>query len=428
MSEIKVSIIAVGTELTSGILQDSNSKFLSEHLTNLGFKINLITLVEDDLEKITEQIKCNLEASDLVITTGGLGPTSDDITRDAVAAAASKGLYFDQSSYEKLQKYFLTKKREIAEINKRQCFFPEGSIVVPNNYGTADSFITFFDDKFVVSLPGIPREMKPIYKEEIAPYLLNRFENVERQGISIIRTFGLPESSIGEDIEKLSLDPDTNIAYRPIFPEVLLTVRNQCGDKGLSPAELFQKRQERSQMDAAKIITQLGSEYCFSDRVEDSFFDLVGAVLNERGLSVSFAESCTGGELSSQYVSKSGSSVYFKGSVVCYSNESKIKLLDVDPEVISKFGAVSSKCASQMAEGIRKKLSSDIGISITGIAGPSGGTEDKPVGTVYIGIATSSEVRVFMYFSPYERNMFRRYVAFKANDLLRRLLLDLELR
>lgn len=421
MKEIAVSIIATGEELIRGEIQDTNSSYIAQELYEVGGKVKTITTVADGKDDIICALYQALEVSDLVIVTGGLGPTTDDVTRDAIADVVKKNLVLNEDSFLRLQSYLENRGRTVSENNKRQAFFPEDAIIIENRHGTADGFRVEINsgEKHIISLPGVPREMRPLVTEKIIPWLelaydLKPFPSVK------FKTFGLSESYIGKVIESCAVPYSIYVSYRVLFPEILLT---------------FTEREELNEFKAKEglyhyvdqVRTALKEEYIIAFDHNPSIGDVVGEIFSGKNLTFALAESCTGGLCGSRIVEAPGASKYFLGSYVTYSNELKQSVLGVALKTLEEHGAVSRETAEEMAAGAKKKSGADVAVAITGIAGPAGGTDQKPVGTVWISVAYKNTVDSVTYCYQADRNMFRNYVSYLALDFVRRKLLGYSL-
>ncbi len=421
MSIPRASILLIGNELLNGDTRDKNAHYLTLKLSELGITLKNVSIVKDKLEDIVSELERLSLFSETIFTSGGIGSTSDDITREAVASLVSlslskknKGkknseycLERRQESVIKLEEYMKKHNRPLNENTYRQAMFPKGSIIIPNVAGTADAFLTKYNSSNIITLPGVPKEVESIFEKEIEPNISQYFSNLKKLKQINLRIFGLSESFIGTELDSLNLD--VSIAYRPNFPELLLVLSSE-DEKKLESA-------------SNKIINKIGQEFFYSKVKKQRLPSAVFNLLDEKNLSLSFAESCTGGLLSESIVSIAGASKVFKGAIISYSNESKIKLLDVDS--IESFGAVSEQTAKQMAKTARDKFNTDYALSVTGIAGPDGGSKEKPVGTVYIAIANKEEEQCFKFQFNWARKRNRIYSTSMAWDLLRRKILGL---
>jgi len=416
----RISVVAVGNELLNGAIADSNTHFLVGELHRLGVEVVGGMLVPDKMISIVESLKFAVAASDVVLVSGGLGPTSDDITRDAIAEFLNVSLEVNKDSLARIAEKAKVKNRPMTPNEERQSYFPCDATVISNPVGSADSFRCTYkkssgESVSIISLPGVPRELKEIYRSILKPWLLAQYPELEEPPFVYLKCFGLPESYLGSLIDPLQLDTAIHVSYRPMFPLILLSLTLQsAGD-----VELLNDA-------AAKIRKAVGEQFIISNDPAVSMSDCVGSLLRERNLKIACAESCSGGKIADLVVSAPGSSAYFLSSVVSYDNSIKEKLLSVDAGDIAKHGAVSPEVALQMAKGVKELSGADIAVSTTGVAGPDGGTESKPVGTVYFGYVSKTRTEVVKKVYPAERNAFRTYCATFALDLVRRDLLGLD--
>lgn len=412
---MKATILAIGDELLNGRTLDTNSNFICSKLAELGAAVLEVRVLGDEASQIESALEDAVAQSEMVITTGGLGPTTDDLTRFSIAKVAGCELVEDQASIERLEERASSKGRKLYSNGKLQALFPAGSKIVENPTGTANSFITEIGSIPVFSLPGVPRELKYLVENELLPFVSNRFESLRMDRPAWLHCFGYSESWIGSVVEGLSLGQEFNIAYRPDFPEIMLTIR------GLN--SLAAKKVEGVK---EQIRNALGS-VVYSDKKTDSLELYVSGLLRDSGKKVAVAESCTGGLLASRLVAIPGASEIFDQAVVTYSNQAKINMLGVSESTLEKHGAVSAEVASEMAVGLLERSQADFVLVTTGIAGPDGGTEEKPVGTVFLGLGTSKEVRTVKRKFGYSRSQFRQITSSAALDLLRRELSGLDL-
>ncbi|MBP9837640.1 MAG: CinA family nicotinamide mononucleotide deamidase-related protein [Proteobacteria bacterium] len=411
----KVSIVAIGNELVFGKIIDTNTQYISNLLYNCGFQLINLSCVRDDLLEIKEVLLRESLRSDIIITTGGLGPTADDLTRNAIADMNGSKLVENQPAKEKLIALLTRRKRNINENNLRQILFPEGSSILNNSIGTADGFITTLkNNSIIASFPGVPRELKVIFQDEFIPRLkkLNLYPS-NPPVTENFRCFGMAEAVIGEKIESCNFSDEIEIAYRPTLPDILISFTHRGNiDNSAKLVEL------NSYID--KAIAAIGKEYVYTKDINETYPMLISKLFKEKKLTLSSAESCSGGLFAEQLISIPGASEFFLSSAVTYSNDTKINLLKVKSETISKFGAVSKETAKEMAEGIRNITKSDIAISITGIAGPDGGSDEKPVGTFWIGLSDKNHSEAFHYFYLTERNIFRSFTTYAAYSVLKK--------
>lgn len=384
MSENKTiksaEILCVGTELLLGDIVNTNAAFLSSRLADLGINIYRHTAVGDNPERLRRALLSALEESDLVITSGGLGPTYDDLTKETVAAVFGRTMYLHGESLDRIEKYFKETGRVMTENNRKQAMMPEGAIVFDNDYGTAPSLAVFDEEKnkTVIMLPGPPNELVPIFNEKIAPYLNERRNTVlVSKNVNI---FGMGESAVETALEGLMQNAE-NPTVAPYCKEGEVRLRVTASAKDTETAENMCDK-----MIARICETEVG-RYVYGVDAE-TLERAVVTRLKEKGFTLATAESLTGGLVAKRITDVPGASEVFLGGCVTYTNDAKIKLVGVSRKTLDEFEAVSTQTAVEMAKGVRLALGSDIGISTTGLAGPGGGSEEKPVGTVFVGIST----------------------------------------
>ena len=372
-------ILCVGTEILIGDIVNTNAAYISQRLAAMGINQYHQGVVGDNPDRLKSFLSQALDRSDLVIMTGGLGPTYDDLTKETVAELMGKKMVLHEGSYTRLKEYFQSRNLQMTQNNIKQAYMPEDCIVLENNYGTAPGAVIENTEKgkVVIILPGPPREMKPMFEEGVIPYLQKLSDEIfVSKNVNI---FGMGESKVESilfDIMQSSSNP--TLAPYATDGEVRLRITAKAKTKADGEKLCI------SMIDKLKK-TEVG-EYIYG--IDTSIEESVVKKLTENNMKISVAESCTGGIVTGMITSVSGASAVLEGSVVSYSNRIKSKLLNVDPSMLEEKGAVSQECAIQMARGVRTLMGSDIGVSITGIAGPLGGTEDKPVGTVYVAVST----------------------------------------
>ena len=380
---MQAEIITIGDELLIGQVVDTNSAWLGSTLGDDGIKVIQITSVQDHAAQIVQAVNDALSRADIVLMTGGLGPTKDDITKKTLAEMFGMKLVRNEQVYEMVGKQLALRGIAFTELNQGQALVPDGCTVLPNRNGTAPGMWFERDGKVLISMPGVPFEMKALVKDEVLPRLRKHFAldaNVHRT----IITFGLAESILADTIASWeeALPPYLHLAYLPSALCIRLRLSAYGIDRQKAEQEIESQIGKLSKVIPHYII---GSE-------DDSLESVTGALLKTRGETLATAESCTGGNIAHRFTAMPGASEYFKGGVVAYSNEVKIALLGVDPESLNRYGAVSQSVAEQMAEGVRRATGATYGISTTGIAGPTGGTPEKPVGTVWMAVATPNGV------------------------------------
>ena len=413
---LSAEIIAIGSELLTPTKTDTNSLWLTGKLNEIGIEVKLKTVVGDDQRRLEETIRDALTRSDIVISTGGLGPTEDDITRTVSARAIGRELVYHDDLETDLRERFAKWGREMPEINKRQAFIIETAEILPNPNGSAVGMSVEIGEKFFVILPGPPRENQPMFENFILPKLRRAAGEiyVKRR---ILRVGGIGESAVDEAIApiyKLYESVETSILFNKSEIEIHLAAQSDSEARADAVLEEL----------AAKISEKLGIAV-FSSNGE-LMEEIVGKLLKENRKTLSVAESCTGGLIGERLTDIAGSSAYFVQGVVAYANEAKIKTLNVAPEIIEQYGAVSAQVAEAMAIGMRDLAATDYAISVTGIAGPDGGSEEKPVGTVFIGYADKTLVKSFKTILPGDRYLIRWRASQTALDYLRRQILKLK--
>lgn len=410
---LSAEIIAIGSELLTPDRTDTNSLWLTEKLNEIGIEVKLKTIVGDDELRLEETIKDALKRSEIVITTGGLGPTEDDITRQVAARAVGRELVFRDDLAKELRQRFRRWGREMPEINKRQAFVIEGARVLPNPNGSASGMLVKTEGKFLAVFPGPPRELKPMFENFVLPEFKKAAGKIVARR-RILRVSEMGESAIDEAIApiyKKYKSIQTSILFNRSEVEVHLISRSE------SKSEAEQFLQELTE----KIVKKLGIAV-FSTNGE-TMEEIVGDLLTKNNKTLSVAESCTGGLIGERLTDISGSSKYFIEGVIAYANEAKIRTLNVRKDLIETRGAVSAEVAEAMAKGMRERAATDYAVSVTGIAGPTGGSEEKPVGTIFIGFADESKVKSLKIILPGDRYLIRWRASQAALDYLRRQIL-----
>lgn len=370
-----VAILAIGTELTRGEVADTNSGWLAQRLVGLGLEPTEHVRVPDDAGAIGRALTELSGRHDTIVATGGLGPTTDDLTASTVAEVLSCPLVLHEGALDAIRRRFTTLGREMSPSNEKQARLPLGSTMIPNTDGTAPGFAVTLNEARAFFLPGVPREMERMFLESIEPVLAPLGERTTHQ--IHLRTFGAGESVIGEKLEGIeALHPEITLGYRAVFPEVEVKVLARGDDARTAEARAFEvAREVRSRL--GPLVYGEGDE---------TFAAYVGRVLRDRSLRLALAESCTGGLVGQLLTSVPGSSEYVLLDAVTYSNASKIEVLGVNAESIRAYGAVSAEVAVEMVEGALRLSNAHIAAAITGIAGPGGGSEQKPVGTVWLAV------------------------------------------
>ena len=410
---LTAEIIAIGSELLAPDRTDTNSLWLTEKLNLLGIEVKLKTIVGDDDARLEEAIKDAARRSKVVITTGGLGPTEDDITRKITARALGKRLLLDEAVLDEIKKRFQGFGVTMPERNSRQAMVIEDAEVLPNPNGTAPGMFIDHQGTAIVLLPGPPREMQPMFTNHVASRLESRAGNV-RVVRRMLRVAGMGESAVDEKIAPVYTkyeNPQTTILFNQSEIEIHLTARGRT--EGEANALLDRVVLELEERLGNAIFSFAG------EKMEE----VVGLKLSVGGYTIATAESCTGGLLAERLTEVPGSSKYFIEGVVTYANDAKTRTLGVEPMLLMEHGAVSAPVAEAMAEGIRKRAGTDFGLAITGIAGPGGGTEEKPVGTVFIAISSEAGTAHKKLKLPGDRHLIRWRASQAALELLRRRLI-----
>ncbi|WP_445487529.1 competence/damage-inducible protein A [Niallia sp. 03133] len=374
---MNAEIIAVGSELLLGQIANTNAQFLSKNLAELGVNVFYHTVVGDNPHRLKEAMKIAEERSDLLIFTGGLGPTKDDLTKETIANHLGKELVFDQKALFSIQQYFERTNRDMTENNKKQALVLEGSQVLANDHGMAPGMFLSRNKNHYMLLPGPPKEMQPMFLLYGHPALQAKLTNKEVILSRVLRFFGIGESLLETKIEDL-IDEQTNPTIAPLAGDGEVTLRITCKHHSLTAAETLIKETEK------KIFERVGTYFYGYD--DTTLVKELTKKLQEKGLTIAAAESLTGGMFQQEITSITGAGKIFHGGIVCYTNDVKQHILHVKESTINQDGVVSEKCAKELAENVAKLLNSSIGISFTGVAGPEE-LEGKPVGTVHIGIA-----------------------------------------
>ena len=405
---LTVAVLCTGSELTRGELVNTNATWLAEALTALGFEVAAIDAVADDRVRIREALERLGRAHTAVICTGGLGPTTDDLTSECVAELLSVPLVRDAASLEAIRARMHRFGRAMAASNAKQADFPQGAAILPNGRGTAPGFSVRIGQALAFFLPGVPSEMKTMFTESVVPAL----DPIERPRSFQVRlgTYGMAESEVNDRLAGIEAEHDVVIGYRASIPTIEVKV--------LARADTTDAARIRAAAAAVAVRERL-NEAVFTDSVQ-SYPAALLALLEARGRTLALAESCTGGLVSELLTDVPGSSRSFLGAAVTYSNALKTALLGVPEALLNAHGAVSREVAEAMADGARTRLGADIGLALTGIAGPGGGTPEKPVGLVHWAVATAEGVTAREQVFPGDRSQIRRRAAFAGLALVRR--------
>ncbi|MCM0650314.1 competence/damage-inducible protein A [Clostridium swellfunianum] len=410
---MRAEILAVGTEILLGDIVNTNSHYISKRLANLGISVYYQTVVGDNEDRLLKAYELAFSRADIVIATGGLGPTNDDLTKEIGARYFNKKLIIHEESLEYIKNFFERLNRPMSEGNRKQALFPEGAIILSNPNGTAPGCIVEEKNKILVMMPGPPKEMVPMFETSVVPYLEKFSDGVLVS--KVLRVLGLGESAMAEKVIDI-LENSKNPTAAPYAKDYESILRITAKGKTKEEAERLIIPMEKEIRDRLELNVYAEGETTIEN--------VVGEMLVSRNLTIATAESCTGGLLAGTLINYPGISSVFMEGAITYSNEAKMKRLGVKEETLNKFGAVSEETAREMAEGIAKAANTDVGISVTGIAGPGGGTEEKPVGLVYVGLYIKGEVKVKKLNMFGDRQKIRNRTVVNTLDWLRRELLE----
>ncbi len=411
---MEAEIIAVGTELLLGETVNTNAQYISRELANLGIDTYYQSVVGDNAERLYKAYEVAFNRADLVITTGGLGPTKDDITKEIAAQFLNKKMVPHEGTLKAIQEFFAKRGLSVNDGNRKQGYFPEGAIVLPNSVGMAPACIIEDKNVKLILLPGPPRENIPIFEKQIIPYLQKYQDKVFVS--KTLNITGIGEGRMEEMIMDI-IENQTNPTVAPYSKARGLTLRIGASASTREEAEMLIAPVENQIRDRLGI-------YIYGEG-NTGLETVVAKLLIEKSLTIATAESCTGGLLSARLINYPGISSVFMEGIITYSNQSKVKYLGVKPETLEKYGAVSENVAKEMAEGIRKVADTDIGVSITGVAGPDGGTKIHPVGLAYIGICINGITKIKKVNSTGSRNRIRNMLTNTTLDFIRREILHM---
>lgn len=396
-------ILTIGDELLKGSTLNTNAYFLAEHLSRLGFDAAAQQTCSDQMLAIQHALRLALSRSDVVILTGGLGPTPDDITRESLADFFNVPLKFSNRQYSQIVKYF--KKRRPGPIPKewrREAEFPANAVQLPNRFGVALGFYIRVKTKLIIVLPGVPREMRRMFIDLVEPLLVENFTSIKNKHRLTAKFVGLGETQVMQKLGAKFVNSSFDFGIYPALGEVTLRLQS---DKKKVIADAKKKVQSK-----------LGPSIYAME--ETSFVQVIGDLLVRKKATLGVAESCTGGQLAAEFTSIAGSSSYFDGGLIVYTNELKKLLAGVKASSLNQYGAVSTVVAKELALGVCERLGSDYGLGVTGIAGPGGGSKKKPVGTVFIGLATPRGTKSYEFYFGGERPQVQRRSVVKAMELL----------
>ncbi len=406
------SILTIGDEILIGQIIDTNSTWLGEQLFLSGVEVERMLAIADTEQAIVQAIQMAFETSDLVITTGGLGPTKDDITKKAIAQFLDVGMYFDPGVFEKLKAIFANFGRQTNDSHKEQCFMPEGVQLLDNKMGTAPGMLFQHGKKYLLSMPGVPYEMKWIFENSFLETHLKAWGKKFVQVNKTIQTVGVGETTLEEQIAPVinNFSKELSMSYLPSLGKVRLRI-NGRGKDGIALEEKVN--------DASLKIKELLGDVVFGED-DDTLESAVIHVFRENKKTIGTAESCTGGNIAKRITSIAGSSDVFQGSIVSYSNKLKEQLLEVPLETLQNYGAVSEETVRAMVKGGIKALGVDVVVAVSGIAGPGGGSVDKPVGTIWLACGDLQEIRTKKLNLSKNRLQNIEYTSNTALNMLRR--------
>lgn len=398
-------IIAVGTELLLGDILNTNARFLSKELALMGINLYFQTVVGDNKQRLKDAFKIAFDRCDLVITSGGLGPTDDDLTKETAAEFFGREMYLNSDCEKKLRSFF--QGRDMPSSNMKQAYMPKDAIVLTNPWGTADGCIIEDNNKKLIILPGPPNELEPLFNKEVKKYLSGAMHKVFVS--HELHLCGIGEAAAAEAVRDLMENKNPTVAPYAKTNEMLFRV-TACGDTEAQCEELISPVKDQ-------IYQRLG-EYIYGED-DTTLADALVKTMAEKWLTIATAESCTGGMVAARLVDSAGASAVLMNGIVSYSNESKMQNLGVKKETLDKYGAVSPQTCEEMCKGVANVSKTNIGISTTGVAGPDGGTEEKPVGLVYIGVCINGNVTVKELRLKGERNKIRSRTTTEVLNLLR---------
>jgi nicotinamide-nucleotide amidase len=410
-------ILTIGDELLRGEIIDSNKSFLSERLLSLDIETRFHTSVRDDPPDMIDAFRRAAARSAYVLVSGGLGPTRDDLTAEVLAKAFGRELVLDEAALATIREFFRSVGREMTPNNASQAYFPDGAEVLPNPIGTAPGFMLIEADSCFFCMPGVPRELYRMLDEQVLPRIAARHGEGPVVRSALLRTFGMGESSLDAELGDIAASGQVSLGFRTAFPDNYL--------RPVARADSAAEAETQLARVCAAIRERLGAlVYGEGDETLDA---VAGRLLRESGKTVAVAESCTGGLIAERLTAAPGSSAYFLGGIVAYANSAKTALLGVPEALIAEHGAVSEPVARAMAEGVRTRFGADFGVSTTGISGPAGGSDTKPVGTVHVALARAEGTHCEHFVFPLDRTRHRQLTAQIGLDWLRRALLGVEL-
>ena len=414
----RAAILSTGDEITTGKVVDTNSNYIADKLIEAGLDVTSIVTVGDVPERIIWAWEQAMVHADVIISTGGIGPTADDLTTELVAKVAGVGLTFSEEVAQNIRRIFASLNRTMPENNLKQAQFPEGSTIIPNHLGTAPGYRLDLDTphgrRHLIVLPGVPREMKPMMQETVLPWIGETRGGGEVFLTRTFQTFGISESGLDEMVSGVIAEDEGKLAFRANFPQISMrvTVHGKEGEV-----------EDRVETLAQRLREKIGA-YVYGEG-DVTMEAVVGRLLKEQGKTVGFAEACSGGLVSHRLTNVPGSSAYFLGAIIAYSDSAKSQILDVREETLRQHGAVSEETVKEMADGVRKCLGTDIGVAVTGVAGPDGGTPDKPVGTACLALSMDGTLVSRQYKLWGNREWIKTLLSQLSLDWVRRALLEI---
>ena len=410
---MRAEILSTGDEIRSGAVVDTNSSFIALHLEDEGISVRRLGCVGDNMNEMAAALKEISDRSKMAVITGGLGPTDDDVTARAVALAAGVELALNEEALQSINNFFKNRKRLYSSANKKQALLPVGSVCISNPVGTAPGFHIDIQGCTFFCLPGVPHEMKRMLTKDVIPLIR---KNISHSGQPVMKKlitiFGMTEANVAERLNRFgTFYPQLSLGLCAEFPEITIRIRLRHDIKGIDSSVIEDAATWTKQHFGDRILSMNGK----------SMAEVVGNLMRNSKFTLGVAESCTGGLIANMLTDVAGSSDYFKLSAVTYSNQSKARILGVDPRTIERSGAVHEDTAAEMAAGVRSKSEADFGLATTGIAGPSGGTIDKPVGTVCIGLSShiGTEARRYQFHFG-DRDLHKKIFAYTALNMLRK--------
>ena len=414
----KAVILSTGDEITTGKVVDTNANYLSDKLSEIGIDLEAVITVGDVPERLEWAWRTAISLGDVVISTGGIGPTADDLTTETIARLAGVKLWRDEPTVEHMKRLFASINRTMPDNNLKQAMFPEGAEVISNPLGTAPGFrmaVTLNGHTAnLIVLPGVPREMKPMMENSVIPWITANRGSDTVFAFRTFQTFGISESALDEAVAGLIRPEEAKVSFRASFPQISLKLRVE-GKRG----EVDSRAEELSRRVRERI-----SQFIYAEG-ETSMEEVVSKLFIEKKLTLAVAESCTGGLIGHRITNVPGCSAYFRGDLVTYSNDAKSGILGVTQQTLDKHGAVSPQCVREMAAGARKRTGASVAVATSGIAGPDGGTPDKPVGTVCIALSADDQSVEHVYQFRGTRDWVKLITSQVALDWMRRYALGL---